>query len=69
VKLTEIAAEPLGLTFIGRGFDVRLTGPFNRSIEEGLGAVAAECVRQCPTGALALADKIGGASTQAEKTP
>ena len=69
VKLTEMAAEPLGLTFIGRGFDVRLTGPFNRSIEEGLGAVAAECVRQCPTGALALADKIGGASTQAEKTP
>jgi ferredoxin len=69
VKLTEMAAEPLGLTFVGRGFDVRLTGPFNRSIEEGLGAVAAECVRQCPTGALALADKIGGASTQAEKTP
>jgi ferredoxin len=54
VKLTEMAAEPLGLTFIGRGFDVRLTGPFNRSIEEGLGAVAAECVRHCPTGALAF---------------
>ena len=39
VKLTEMAAEPLGLTFIERGFDVRLAGPFNRSIEEGLGAV------------------------------
>jgi len=52
VRLTEMAAEPLGLTFVGRGFDVRLAGPFDRSIEEGLGAVAAECVRHCPTGAL-----------------
>ena len=49
-----MAAEPLGLTFIGRGFDVRLAGPFDRPIEEGLGAVAAECVRHCPTGALAM---------------
>jgi len=54
VRLTEMAAEPLGLTFVGRGFDVRLAGPFDRSIEEGLGAVAAECVRHCPTGALGM---------------
>jgi ferredoxin len=57
VKLTEMAAEPLGLTFIARGFDVKVAGPFNRSIEEGLGAVAAECVRHCPTGALAFGGK------------
>jgi NADH dehydrogenase/NADH:ubiquinone oxidoreductase subunit G len=52
VKLTELAREPLGLTFIGRGFDVRVATPFNRSIEEGLQKVAEECVKHCPTGAL-----------------
>jgi ferredoxin len=58
VKLAEMAAEPLGLTFIGRGFDMRVVAPFNRPIEEGMSAVAEECVRHCPTGALAFADKI-----------
>jgi len=68
VKLTELAAEPLGLTFIGRGFDVQVAAPFDRQIEEGLQKVAAECVRHCPTGALVFAEKklaganCGGAS-------
>jgi ferredoxin len=52
VKLAELAAEPLGLTFVGRGFDVRLAAPFDRAIEDGLQKVAAECVEHCPTGAL-----------------
>jgi len=52
VKLTEQAAEPLGLTFIGRGFDVRVSAPFDQAIEAGLQKVAAECVEHCPTGAL-----------------
>jgi NADPH-dependent glutamate synthase beta subunit-like oxidoreductase len=52
VKLTELAREPLGLTFIGRGFDVRIGTPLNGTIEEGLQKVAAECVKHCPTGAL-----------------
>lgn len=55
VKLTELAAEPLGLTFIGRGFDVQVAAPFDHNIEDGLKQVAAECVAQCPTGALAFA--------------
>ncbi|MEI6351003.1 MAG: FAD-dependent oxidoreductase [Verrucomicrobiota bacterium] len=54
VKLTEMAGEPLGLTFIGRGFEVRLATPFNHTIEEGLRKVAQECVKHCPTGALAI---------------
>jgi ferredoxin len=53
VKLTEMAREPLGLTFIGRGFDVRVSAPFQQSIEQGLQKVADECVKHCPTGALA----------------
>jgi ferredoxin len=65
VKLVEMAAEPLGLTFIGRGFDMRLAAPFDRSIQDGLGAVAEECVRHCPTGALAFADKPSGEKTGA----
>ncbi len=52
VKLTEQAAEPLGLTFIGRGFDVRVSAPFSQVIAAGLQKVAAECVAHCPTGAL-----------------
>jgi ferredoxin len=58
VKLAEMAAEPLGLTFIGRGFDMRVAAPFERPFEEGMSVVAEECVRHCPTGALAFADKI-----------
>ncbi len=57
VRLTELAREPLGLTFIGRGFDVRVSAPFNHSIEEGLQKVAAECVEHCPTGALVFGEK------------
>jgi len=52
VKLTEMAREPLGLTFIGRGFEVRIGAPLNHSIQEGLQKVADECIRHCPTGAL-----------------
>ena len=56
VQIAQSAAEPLGLAFIGRGFDVRVTVPFDGSIEAGLQKVAAECVRACPTGALAFRD-------------
>ena len=57
VKLCGLAGEPLGLTFVGRGFDVRIGTPFNRAIEDGLQEVAEECVKHCPTGALEFADK------------
>ncbi len=55
VKLTELAREPLGLTFIGRGFDVRIAAPLNHRIAEGLQKVADDCVKHCPTGALVKA--------------
>ena len=57
VRLAEQAKEPLGLTFIGRGFSVRVAAPFGKSIAEGLLRVAAECVEHCPTGALVFRDK------------
>jgi ferredoxin len=68
VKLAEMAAEPLGLTFVGRGFDVRMAAPFDRSIQDGMMAVAEECVRHCPTGALSFAEKIPAPGERAEKT-
>jgi NADH dehydrogenase/NADH:ubiquinone oxidoreductase subunit G len=58
VKLTELAREPLGLTFIGRGFDVRIGAPLNRTIEDGLQKVAAEAVHHCPTGALCFEENV-----------
>jgi len=59
VKLCEMAQEPLGLTFVGRGFDVRVAVPFNQAIERGLQTVAQECVKQCPTGALVFDEGHG----------
>jgi len=48
------AGEKLGLTFVGRGFDVRVAVPFERSLAEALNNSAEECVNACPTGALAF---------------
>ncbi len=52
----EISAkeESLGLTYIGRGFDVRISVPFSESIAEALKKTAVACVKACPTGAMAL---------------
>ena len=61
VKLAEMAREPLGLSFIGRGFDVRIAAPFNEGIAQGMQRVAAECVHHCPTGALVFSDKPAAA--------
>lgn len=52
VRITEREKERLGLTFIGRGFDVRIGVPLNGTLEEGLQSAARKCVESCPTGAL-----------------
>jgi NADPH-dependent glutamate synthase beta subunit-like oxidoreductase len=54
IQTASEAKEELGLTFIGRGFDVQVAVPFGRSIAEGLKHTAAKCVQECPTGALAF---------------
>ena len=56
VQIAARAREPLGLAFVGRGFDVRLSVPFRGSLDEALTRVAEECVQACPTGALYFAD-------------
>jgi len=54
IQIASEASESLGLTFIGRGFNVRVAVPFNHSIAEGLQKVSDQCVAACPTGALAF---------------
>ncbi len=56
IQIAAQAGEKLGLTFVGRGFDVRVAVPFHESLAEGLKIVAAQCVQACPTGALAFKD-------------
>jgi NADPH-dependent glutamate synthase beta subunit-like oxidoreductase len=56
VQIASKAGEPLGLTFVGRGFDVRLAVPFQGDMEDAMTKVAEECVAACPTGAIYFTD-------------
>jgi predicted molibdopterin-dependent oxidoreductase YjgC len=47
--------EELGLTFIGRGFTVRVAVPFGGTIADGLRQAGQEAAKVCPTGAISLA--------------
>jgi len=53
VRICETRKERFGFTFVGRGFSVRPGIALNKSLSEGLEAVASEVVAACPTGALA----------------
>ncbi len=57
IQIASARGEPLGLSFVGRGFDVRVGVPFSRSLDEALSKVAAECVAACPTAALAFKEE------------
>lgn len=52
IQIAEAAAEPVGVTFVGRGFDARVGVPFGRSWDTALVHVADQCVAACPTAAL-----------------
>jgi NADH dehydrogenase/NADH:ubiquinone oxidoreductase subunit G len=54
IQLARQAGEPLGLTFVGHGFDVRVAVPLEESLEAALRAAARRCAGACPTGALTL---------------
>ncbi len=54
VEITSAKKEEFGLTFIGRGFDVRIKAPFGKSMNEALTSTAIECANACPTGAISL---------------
>jgi NADPH-dependent glutamate synthase beta subunit-like oxidoreductase len=54
IQITARAGEKIGLAFTGRGYNVRVAIPFERSIVEAIKQTntAIECVKACPTGAL-----------------
>jgi len=56
IELCRQAGEPLGLTFVGRGFDMRVAVPLDHTLREALTRAAEVCVAACPTGALAWKD-------------
>lgn len=58
VEITSKYGETLGITSIGRGFDLRMRTPFNLSIKEAVEKCAIEVVHACPTGALAFKNTI-----------
>jgi len=63
VKITEHSGERLGMAFLCRGYDATVGVPFAEPLDKGLTETAAECVRCCPTGA--LASQPGAAGTLA----
>jgi len=63
VRITEKAGEKIGLTFVDRGFDIRVDTPFGETFSQAIEKVAEECIAACPTGALAWRDRIRVKST------
>ena len=54
IQIAERAGEELGLTFINRGFNVKIAIPFGEALQRGLEKVAQECADACPTAAISL---------------
>lgn len=52
VQITEKAGEEFGLVMINRGFDIKISTPFNESMKDCLKTTADECIESCPTAAL-----------------
>ena len=56
VRITGQTDEPLGMAFLKRGYDSEIGVPFNDSLEQGLTHSSEQCVKECPTGALAFVE-------------
>ncbi len=57
VRLTEKYGEKLGLTYIGRGFDIVIGVPFNETLDAALKKTSELVAERCPTGALSLSEQ------------
>jgi len=57
VEITEKHGDAIGLTFAGRGFDVKILVPFSETTREALTTASRECVEACPTGALSFKNR------------
>jgi formate dehydrogenase major subunit len=65
VRIAAEEGEPLGVSIVGRGFDVAIAAPFGHTIADGLTKAARRAAEACPSGALALrsAHTCGGCGT------
>lgn len=54
VRIAADEGEELGVTLVGRGFDVAMAVPFGRPLSEGLRRAARRAAAACPTAALSL---------------
>jgi len=54
VDITRNEKELTGLSFVGKGFDVKIDVPFSKSLNEALTKTANKCAEACPTGAISL---------------
>ncbi len=54
VQITANAGEQFGFTFIRRGFNVKISIPFQEALDRGLAQVARECAESCPTAAISF---------------
>ena len=54
VRIAAEVGEDLGVSIIGRGFDVSVAVPFDEPLSDGLRHAARRCAEACPTGAIAL---------------
>ena len=54
IQAAKGAGEKLGLSFEGRGFNMQIVVPLEKTLSEGLQNASNECVGVCPTGALSL---------------
>lgn len=54
VQIAQNEGEPLGLTYVGRGFAIRIGVPMSGALSEALKKVAEKCARACPTAALSM---------------
>lgn len=54
LKIAAAAGEPYGLTFVERGFAVRMAPALGKPMSQALQTSAAACAEACPTGALVL---------------
>ncbi len=61
IQIARRSGEQLGLSFVGRGYDVEMAAPFGRPISEGLVVAACACAEACPTAALTLREDMAHA--------
>ena len=60
VRITKQEGEPCALSFVGRGFGVRVAPSLGRDISQALQKTATRCAEACPTGALAMRSESTG---------